>query len=154
MANASLVSPVDLARFTLAYVAIAGIPGYAAAVLARPRADWIERAALAIPCACSLVALSGLATALLGLPFGLPAYGALALPIALAVGYTAWRKPATGWESRLRGGHWTPTAVGWQQTPSAVGIPPQTKSADPAPRRWWLVAIGAAVAQVGVALVV
>src|SRR5919205_165188 len=120
-ANTSLIAPVDLLRFTLAYVALAGIPGYAAAVLARPRADWIERAALAIPCACSLVALNGLATALLGLPFGLPAYGALALPIMLAAGYTAWRKPATGRGFRLRGRQTTPTAVGWQQTPSAVG---------------------------------
>ena len=152
--STSLIAPVDLVRFTLAYVPIALVPGYSAAVLARPRADWIERAALAIPCACSLVALSGLATALLRLPFGLPAYGALALPIMLAAGYTAWRTPATGWGSRLRGGQTTPTAVGWQQTLSAVEMPPQTQSADSAPGRWWLVAIGAAVAQVGVAIMV
>src|SRR5918912_2953740 len=84
------MAPIDLARFTLAYLAIALVPGYAMAVLARPRSDWIERLALAIPCAYTLVALSGLATALLHLPFGLLVYAVPALPVTLA---GAW--PAT-----------------------------------------------------------
>src|SRR5436190_23145994 len=92
-ASGSLITPVDLARFALAYLAIALVPGYAMASLARPRSDWIERLALAIPCAYTLVALSGLATALLHLPFGLPAYAALALPITLAGAWVMWRKP-------------------------------------------------------------
>ena len=165
-ANTSLIAPVDLVRFTLAYAAIAGIPGYAAAVLARPRADWIERAALAIPCACSLVALSGLATALLGLPFGLPAYGALALPIMLAASYDRWRKPAT-----LVPGQWTGaevlTRAPWGATPagdfsrrslpsdrSRRSLPCLFRRRQRAGGRWWLVPIGAAAAQVGVALMV
>src|SRR5256886_15534361 len=92
VATNSLIVPGELARFTLAYLAIALVPGYAMAALARPRSDWIERLALAIPCAYTLVALSGLATALLHLHFGLGAYATLALPITLAGGYTMWRR--------------------------------------------------------------
>jgi uncharacterized membrane protein len=112
-ASGSLITPVDLARFTLAYLAIALIPGYAMAVLARPRSDWIERLALAIPCAYTLVALSGLATALLHLPFGLLVYAVPALPVTLVGAYAGWRrKPPTAQGSRLRGGQTTLTAVG------------------------------------------
>src|SRR2546429_8034298 len=102
VANNGLIVPGELARFALAYLAIALVPGYAMATLARPRSDWIERLALAIPCAYTLVALSGLATALLHLPFGLPAYAALALPITLAGAWVMWRKPAGPGAARER----------------------------------------------------
>jgi len=106
-ASGSLITPIDLVRFTLAYLAIALVPGYAMAALARPRSDWIERVALAIPCAYALVAVTGLATALLQLPFGLPTYAALALPITVAGGYTAWRRN----RATARGGQTTATEV-------------------------------------------
>src|SRR5438874_4047148 len=146
MVNESLMAPLDVGRFTLAYLAIALVPGYAMAALARPRSDWIERLALAIPCAFALVTITGLATALLHLPFGLPAYAALALPITLAGGYTTWRrKPARARAPRLRGG---------QTTPTAVGVPPQAKSPDSALGRWWLVPVGVAVVQTGTIIAV
>jgi hypothetical protein len=144
-ASGSLITPVDLARFTLAYLAIALIPGYAMAVLARPRSDWIERLAFAIPCAYTLVALSGLATALLHLPFGLATYAALALPITLAGGYTAWRRKPAPADCAARD---------WQTTPTAVGAPRQTTSPDSAPGRWWLSPVGVAIAQVGALILV
>src|SRR5437868_7649918 len=107
MANAGLMAFPDVARFALAYVALAIVPGYALATLLRPRAPRGERFAFAIPCAYTLVALSGLATALLHLPFGLPAYAVAALPITLAGTYLGQRKPKPA------------TAVAWQQTTTA-----------------------------------
>src|SRR5437660_6752851 len=95
--NASLMAPLDVAHFALAYVALAMVPGYALATLLRPRAPRSERFALAIPCAYTLVALSGLATALLHLPFGLLAYAVLALPITLA---GAWPATKVAWQRR------------------------------------------------------
>ena len=86
-----LIDPLDLLRFIAAYAAVALLPGYALAALARPRADWVERAAFAIPCAYSLVVLVGLATALLRLPFTLLSYAVLATPVTLASIYTSWR---------------------------------------------------------------
>src|SRR5579875_985057 len=86
----SLIAPLDMARFGLAYVALILLPGYALAALARPHSPRTERLALAVPCAASLVAISGLCTALLRLPFGLPAYAVLALPITGAAGYLLW----------------------------------------------------------------
>src|SRR5437763_16832640 len=101
MSATGLVTLPDTAHFLAAYLAIALVPGYAMAALARPRSDWIERLALAIPCAYTLVAVSGLATALLHLPFGLPAYAALALPITVAGAWVMWRKLATARGPRL-----------------------------------------------------
>src|SRR5919202_4832191 len=93
VAGTSLINPVDLVRFAVVYLAIVVAPGYALAALARPRSDRMERLALAIPCAYSLVAVSGLAAALLHLPYGLPTYLALALPITLAGAWVTWRRP-------------------------------------------------------------
>lgn len=92
--NGSLIAPIDVMRFLFAYMVIVIAPGYAVVTLARPRSPSIERIAFAVPCAYALVALVGLATALLHLPFGLPAYGVLALPITLAGGYATWRTHA------------------------------------------------------------
>jgi hypothetical protein len=143
MANASLVSPVDLARFMLAYVALAIVPGYALATLLRPRAPRSERFALAIPCAYTLVALSGLATALLHLPFGLLAYAVPALPVTLVGAYAGWRrKAATARGPRLRGEQTTPTAVGRQMSSAS------------APGRWWLVPAGVALVEAVVIVLV
>src|SRR5437764_5893583 len=85
------MAPLDVTRFVLAYVALAIVPGYALATLLRPRAPHSERLTFAIPCAYTLVALSGLATALLHLPFNLLAYAVPAVPATLAGGYVAWR---------------------------------------------------------------
>lgn len=86
-----LIAPFDLGRFLLAYLAIIIVPGYAVATLARPRSAQIERIAFAVPCAYALVALAGVATALLHLPFNVLTYGALALPVTLAGAFTVWR---------------------------------------------------------------
>jgi hypothetical protein len=119
MVNESLMAPLDAGRFTLAYLAIALVPGYAMAALARPRSDWIECVALAIPCAYALVAVTGLATALLHLPFGLPTYAALAVPVTVAGGYALRRrKPAA-----VRGKQPTPTGTaGFQPAHAEVAV--------------------------------
>ena len=93
VAGTSLINPVDLVRFAVVYLALVVAPGYALAALARPRSNRMERLTLAIPCAYSLVAASGLATALLHIPYGLPAYVALALPITLAGAWVTWQRP-------------------------------------------------------------
>ncbi len=85
-----LMASLDVLRFTLAYAALVLIPGYCLATLTRPAWRRIERFALAIPCAYAMVAISGLATALLHLPYGLPAYAVLAVPATLAGASTAW----------------------------------------------------------------
>jgi hypothetical protein len=117
--NVSLITPLDVIRFTLAYLVVVYIPGYAIAVVARPRAPLVERLALAIPCAYSLVALSGLATALAGLPYGLLAYAALAVPAIAAAAYTSRRRRST--------------------------TPVMTDSTNDG--RWWLVAVAVAIVQ-------
>src|ERR687884_326889 len=91
-AGESLIAPTDIALFAFAYLVLVLLPGYAMAALARPRSPHSERLAFAIPCACSLVTISGLGTALLLLSFGLPAYATLAVPITIAAGYTQWRR--------------------------------------------------------------
>jgi hypothetical protein len=107
--NASLMAPLDMARFALAYVALAIVPGYAVATLLRPRAPRSERLALAIPCAYSLVAITGLATALLHVPFGLVAYAVPALPITLAGAHAVRRaRPRRA----ATGEHWWLLAAG------------------------------------------
>ncbi len=85
-----LMASLDVLRFTLAYAALVLIPGYCLATLTLPAWRRIERFALAIPCAYAMVAVSGLATALLHLPYGLPAYAVLAVPATLAGASTAW----------------------------------------------------------------
>lgn len=72
--NGGLIALSDLTRFSLAYLALVVAPGYALATSTRPRADRLTRVALAIPCSLSVVALYGLATALLRLPFTLTGY--------------------------------------------------------------------------------
>lgn len=89
----SLIAPLDLVRFTLAYALLVFVPGYALATLLRSMSPRSERAALAIPCGYTLVAITGLATALLKLPFNLLSYAALALPVTVASAYVAWRAP-------------------------------------------------------------
>jgi hypothetical protein len=106
----------DMLRFTLAYLLVVMAPGYALAALARPRAAHSERLALAIPCGYTLVALSGLATALMHLPFNLTAYAVPAVPATLAGGYAAWRSRGQRMDDQ---------------------------------RRWWLVPVGVALAQLG-----
>src|SRR5918911_4317143 len=93
--SVSLMAPLDVAGFALAYIALAIVPGYALAALLRPHAPRSERLAFAIPCAYTLVALSGLATALLHLPFGLLAYAVPALPVTLA---GAWPATKVAWQ--------------------------------------------------------
>lgn len=120
--NVSLMAPLDVARFALAYLVIICIPGYAIAIAARPRAPLVERLALAIPCAYSLVALSGLVTALAGLPYGLPAYAALAVPAVAAAAYASWRRRSMA--------------------------PVTTDATNDG--RWWLAAAGVAIVQAAV----
>lgn len=92
MTASSLIAPFDAIRFALAYAILVMAPGYAIAALARPRSDRIERLALAVPCSYTLVAISGLATALLHLSFALPSYAALALPLTLVGVITSRRR--------------------------------------------------------------
>lgn len=112
LASSSLLAPSDIWRFVLAYLALVMAPGYALAVVARPRAGWLERLALAIPCAYALVAISGLGTALLRLPFTLLAYGILALPITAAGGRALWRQR----------GERTADLGRWQLVPLGVAV--------------------------------
>src|SRR5205085_5822324 len=119
------------------------VPGYALATLARPGSPRVERLALAVPCAYSMVAISGLATAMLHLPFGLPAYAALALPVTLA-------------------GVWPATKVAWQRTGTEVPelVTPARDfsrrslpcdfSRRPGGGRWWLVPAGVALVEAAV----
>ena len=133
-----LIAPLDLARFALAYLAVAILPGYALATLARPRLPRPERLALAIPCAYTLVALCGLGTLAVRLPFGLPTYAAVAAPVTLAALYRGGRR---------RG---------------APVLPDLARSSDDALSRpacvardyWWVVPIGVAAAQVATCLLV
>ena len=91
MSTGGLIAPTDAGLFILAYLLVAIVPGYAVATWARPAAPRLERLAVAIPCAYALVVLCGLATALLHLPFGLPAYAVVAVP-AVALGVHARSK--------------------------------------------------------------
>lgn len=92
LAGSSLIEPLDLVRFCATYVFLAVVPGYALATLARPRSPRSERLALAIPCAYSLVALVGLLTVLTHIPFGLPIYELVALPVTLAGVRVLWKR--------------------------------------------------------------
>ncbi len=93
-----LIAPLDLARFALAYLVLAVVPGYALAALLRPRAGRVERLALAVPCAYAVTTVSGLATAWLHVPFDPRAYAALAVPVTLAGVYarSSRRRVPTG----------------------------------------------------------
>src|SRR5579875_2627335 len=101
-----------MARFAAAYLALVFLPGYTLATLLRPGATRVERIALAVPCALSIVALYGLTTGLVHVPFTATGYAALA---ALILGVGAVRgmyrpagklrlRPPAGWE-------WAPTAM-------------------------------------------
>jgi hypothetical protein len=159
--NASLMAPLDVARFALAYLVLAIVPGYALAALLRPRAPRSEHFALAIPCAYTLVAFSGLATALLHLPYGLLAYAVPALPVTLAGAYIGQRKAATA--DRAQCNRQTTatavvwqhmrTAVPWRRTPAAVGWRAFTTRLG-GRERWWLVPAGVALVEMVVAALV
>ena len=116
-----LIAPLDLARFALAYLAVAILPGYALATLARPRLPRLERLALTIPCAYSLVALCGLGTLAARLPFGVAPYAAVAFPVLLAALYRGRRRRATpeGVDD-FSLTHPRPGAA----TPGSAGVPP------------------------------
>ncbi len=87
-----LAAPPILIPFALAYLLVAFLPGYTLAELARPRAPLVERVALAVPCAYALVAVFGLATALLHLPFDLLSYAAVAGPLTVLGLWRAWQR--------------------------------------------------------------
>jgi len=101
-----LFAPLDVARFALAYLVLAILPGYALATLARPRLTRLEQLALAIPCAYTLVVLCGLATVALRLPFGPLAYAAIAAPITLAALFIQWHGRAAGRSARGAANYW------------------------------------------------
>ena len=71
MSTDGLIMPLDLARFVGAYILIVALPGYTLSTVLRPSAARFERLAFAVPCACSVVAVYGLATTLLHIPMTL-----------------------------------------------------------------------------------
>ncbi len=113
MSNSNLILASDVVRFALTYVVLFVIPGYALATLARPRSLRIERVALSIPCAYSLVALSGLASIFLHLPFVLAIYAIFALPVTVVWAYAWWRQ---------RREHVVDVAKRWWLAPAAVAV--------------------------------
>ena len=144
MSTDGLIAPTDAGLFILAYLLVAIVPGYAVATWARPAAPRLERLAVAIPCAYALVVLCGLATALLHLPFGLPAYAVVAVP-AVALGVHARSKRDHG----LPGQRGVPAGT-------AGILPARGRDHDagaPGGRidgglgRWWLAPVGVALIQ-------
>jgi len=101
----TLGAPLTLIHFAIAYLFIALLPGYTLAQFARPRAPLIERVALAVPCAYALIAVYGLATALLHLPFNLLSYAAVAVPLTSLGLWSAWQR-RKGRPLRVRAGWW------------------------------------------------
>jgi len=101
----TLVAPLTLIHFALAYLVVVLLPGYTLAQLARPRASLIERVALAVPCAYALIAVYGLATALLHLPFDLLSYAVVAAPLTFLGLWSAWQRRG-GRPLRVRAGLW------------------------------------------------
>lgn len=75
----SLLALGDAVKAAIALLLLAAIPGYALSALARPRAARLEHVVLALPCACALALAVGFGAAAVGLPYGLPVYGAAAL---------------------------------------------------------------------------
>jgi len=134
----SLVAPLDLLRFGLAYLVTVVAPGYAVATLVRPCGSRLERVALAIPCGYSLVAVSGLITAVLGLGYGLPVYALLAAPLTTAAAYLTWNRHAQ--RGRTQG------------TGRVAGKGTVAAGEQPKPKPWGLVAVGVALVQVAVLL--
>lgn len=126
LSSTSLFYLPDILSFAAAYLALMGVPGYAVAVLARPRAPRTQHLALAIPCAYALVTVSGLATAVLHLPYSLSAYLLLAAPLTAAAAYVQL--------TRRSGAH---DSTGQDPTRQRV-------KRD----RWWMVPLGAAIVQV------
>jgi len=101
----TLVAPLTLIHFAIAYLFIALLPGYTLAQFARPRAPLIEHVALAVPCAYALIAVYGLVTALLHLPFDLLSYAAVAVPLTSLGLWRAWQRRG-GRPLRVRAGWW------------------------------------------------
>jgi len=149
LTSTSLFAPLDAARFALAYLILALAPGYTLASLLRPGAPRITRLAVAIPCAYALVAVVGLATALLRLPFDLLSYGALAIPVTLVGVYTRL--------SRRR----LPTGTAGFQPADAVpsGALPlsrasNTRDLTSAEGRWWRAPVVVSLAQLAAIVLV
>jgi len=103
--QSTLTAPLPLIHFAIAYLVVALLPGYTLAQFARPRAPLIERVALAVPCAYALIAVYGLATALLHLPFNPLSYAAVAVPLIILGLWRAGRRRG-GQPVRVRGGLW------------------------------------------------
>jgi len=101
----TIVAPLLLIHFAIAYVLLALLPGYALAEITRPRAPLVERVALAVPCAYALIAVYGLATALLHLPFDPFSYAVIAVPLIALGTWRVWRRQG-GRPAQVRGGWW------------------------------------------------
>ncbi len=166
MDGTGLIAPLELARFAAAYLLLAILPGYALATLARPRTPRVERLALALPCALSVVTLYGLATALLRLPFTTVGYAAIAAAIgAGSLAHSSWlvtyrsRRPQTRGASISMGQrNELPRAAGTAAVPvDTIGTAPADDSravihtwrdwrrggsAPGARDHWWLAAAG------------
>jgi len=116
MDGTGLIAPLELIRFAAAYLLLAILPGYALATLARPRAPRIERLAFALPCALSVVALYGLTTALLRLPFTTAGYAIIVAAISAGgVAHAYKRRRRRGSEGASAPGardHWWLAAAG------------------------------------------
>src|SRR5579885_3229274 len=111
LSSDSLIAPLDALRFILAYAVLLLLPGYSMAALLRPRSTRLERLALATPCAYSLVAVSGLVTALLHLSYGAAQYAVAALPVAVAGGYAMRRARTASDDVARTAGRWWLVAV-------------------------------------------
>ncbi len=132
LSSASLFYLPDILSFAAAYLALMGVPGYAVAVLARPRAPRTQHIAVAIPCAYALVTVSGLATAVLHLPYSLSAYLLLAAPLTAAAACVRYQR---------RPGRLTST----YSRPASTHAREQER--DRTTDRWWLAPLAVSLTQ-------
>ena len=108
-----LFAPLDMARFAIAFVALALVPGYCLASLTRPCTGRLDRLAMAVPCGASAIALYGLCSGLLHQPFTL-------LPYAVgAAGLTLLTLAVAVYKNRLAHELSAPTSR-WWIVPAAV----------------------------------
>ena len=145
MATDGLIMPLDLARFVAAYVLIVALPGYALSTMLRPSAPRLERLAFAVPCACSVVAVYGLATALLHIPLTLVGYVAICAAIVL-LGVAATRRRTARRARQTQGT--LPLGL------AATAGRPRTEAPPPAVDRWWVAPAAVALLEGIVALVI
>jgi len=102
-----LFAPLDMARFAVAFVALALVPGYCLASLTRPCTGRLDRLAMAVPCGASAIALYGLCSGLLHQPFTL-------LPYAVgAAGLTLLTLAVAVYKNRLAHELTAPTSRWW-----------------------------------------